>query len=48
MVCGIEWTSRVPRTETECDQTNAWAEKIISQNAKRLASADENLNYTEK
>jgi len=34
MVCGIEWTSRVPRTQTECDQTNAWAEKIISQNAK--------------
>jgi hypothetical protein len=32
MVCGIEWTSRVPRTETECYQTNAWAAKIISQN----------------
>jgi len=32
MVCGIEWTSRAPRTQTECDQTNAWAEKIISHN----------------
>jgi hypothetical protein len=38
MVCGIEWTSRVPRTETECDQTNAWAEKIISQNDKAQAT----------
>lgn len=36
MVCGIEWTSRVPRTQSECDQTNAWAEKIISQNAESI------------
>jgi hypothetical protein len=34
MVCGIEWTSRIPRTQSECDQTNAWARKIISQNHK--------------
>lgn len=33
MVCSVEWTSGVPRTEAECDQINAWAEKIISQNA---------------
>lgn len=33
MVGGIEWTSRAPRTQTECAQTNAWATKIISQNA---------------
>jgi hypothetical protein len=32
MVGGVEWTSRVPRTQSECDQTNAWAAKIIQQN----------------
>ncbi len=37
MVCGVEWTSRVPRTQTECDQTNAWAAKIISQNTEAAA-----------
>jgi hypothetical protein len=47
MVCGIEWTSRVPRTQSECDQTNAWARKIISQNdagqATRAADPGPNL-----
>lgn len=30
---GTEWTSKIPRNEIECDQVNAWAAKIISQNA---------------
>lgn len=32
MVCGVEWTSTIPRTEAECAQVNAWGEKIIKQN----------------
>lgn len=33
MVGGIEWTSKIPRNQIECDQVNAWAAKVISQNA---------------
>ena len=37
MVGGSEWSSKIPRNQAECDQVNAWAEKIISQNARDLA-----------